>query len=176
MSNTKISALAAMAVMAAPDEFVIVDKSDTTMATSGTTKRLPLSVMLADAVFLAALDTRYGATPWVAPTLVNGWVNFGSDYLGAAYQTARYRKVGDVVYIEGMIKSGTIDQPVFILPAGFRPAARQVFTCLCRGAEMSPSVGIGVGGVLYVTPGGTVIPHQGFNDNIAINCYFSVLP
>jgi hypothetical protein len=55
MADSKISALTAMTVLAAADEFVIVDKSDTAQAASGSTRRLPLSVMMADPVFIAYL-------------------------------------------------------------------------------------------------------------------------
>jgi hypothetical protein len=57
-------------------------------------------------------------TLWVAPTLLNSWVNYG-----LTYQVAQYRKVGDMVQIRGTIKSGTPPSIVFNLPAGFRPPA-----------------------------------------------------
>jgi hypothetical protein len=62
------------------------------------------------------LDRAGGTTPWVAPTLTNSWVNYGSSF-----RTARYRRVGDQVEIEGLVKSGTSGLAVFTLPTGFRP-------------------------------------------------------
>jgi hypothetical protein len=59
------------------------------------------------------------ATPWTGVTFQNGWVNFGG-----AYQTAQYRKVGDVVQVRGVIKSGTVGSIAFTLPVGFRPPAK----------------------------------------------------
>jgi hypothetical protein len=60
MPDSAISALNALTALANPDEFVIVDKSDTTMGVGGTNKRMPLSAFLADPLFLAALDLRAG--------------------------------------------------------------------------------------------------------------------
>ena len=59
-----------------------------------------------------------GDTAWIAPTLLNGWVNYG-----APNQVAGYRKVGDLVFLRGTVKSGTVGTgtPVFTLPAGYRP-------------------------------------------------------
>jgi len=56
-------------------------------------------------------------TGWVTPTLLNGWVNYDSN----AYAIARYRKIGNTVYVSGLVKSGTVGTDIFILPPGFRP-------------------------------------------------------
>ncbi len=57
-------------------------------------------------------------TGWIAPTLLNGWVNYGS-----IWETAAYRKKNGIVYIRGLIRNGTATSgtDLFILPAGFRP-------------------------------------------------------
>ena len=69
-------------------------------------------------------------TGWQVPTLLNGWTNFG-----VSYQTARYRRKGGVVYIQGLLKDGTTGVSIFNLPVGFRPAAKlQVPTILGGGA------------------------------------------
>lgn len=60
----------------------------------------------------------FGPADWVAPTLANTWVNYGSTA-----QTARYGKVNGTVYIEGAIKDGSASSVAFTLPAGYRPAA-----------------------------------------------------
>lgn len=66
----------------------------------------------------AYVDAYALPSAWTAPTLVNSWVNNG-----AGHQNARYRKIGDVVYIEGSIKNGVLNGVIFTLPAGFRPPA-----------------------------------------------------
>lgn len=56
---------------------------------------------------------------WIAPTLLNSWVNFGG-----AWETAGYMRKGGTVYLRGLIKNGTITAGTdfFILPVGYRPA------------------------------------------------------
>lgn len=60
---------------------------------------------------------------WIAPTLLNGWVNFGSGF-----NPAGYRKIGDVVSLRGLLTTGSTSVPMFNLPAGYRPAYTQIFT------------------------------------------------
>jgi hypothetical protein len=47
----------------------------------------------------------------------NSWVN-----RGGATRTTRFRLEGDVVRLEGGVKTGTAGTTIFTLPAGFRPA------------------------------------------------------
>lgn len=57
---------------------------------------------------------------WIAPTLLNGWVNYGGGHT-----LAGYRKIGGVVYLRGLIKFGTATAStvLFVLPVGYRPDA-----------------------------------------------------
>lgn len=59
------------------------------------------------------------STTWTAPTLLNSWVNYDSP----TQQIAGYQKIGDRVYLRGLVKNGTVAEgtPIFTLPAGFRP-------------------------------------------------------
>jgi hypothetical protein len=100
-------------------------------------------------------------TVWTNPTFTNSWVNFGGGY-----QVARYRKVGEIVEIEGLISTGTIGLAAFTLPVGFRPQANHQF------AQVSNAVF----GNLVVLPTGAVTPNAGSNASFQINCRFSVLP
>ena len=59
-----------------------------------------------------------GDAAWTAPTLTNGWLNFGSGFT-----VAGYRKIGDLVWLKGTVKSGTLGAAMFTLPVGFRPLA-----------------------------------------------------
>lgn len=60
-------------------------------------------------------------TAWAALPMSNGWVNFG-----APYSTARYCRIGGVVHVTGVIKSGSTGAAAIIgtLPPGFRPDAQ----------------------------------------------------
>lgn len=102
----------------------------------------------------------FGSTPWVAPTFTNGW----SDYAGGN-QTARYRKIGDIVYIEGMIKGGTVGTSAFTLPVGYRPLLKQQFPGMA-GAAFA---------VIVIDPAGTFVEAVGSVANCAINVSFSTL-
>jgi len=155
MPDSAISALNVLAALANPDEFVIVDKSDTTMGIGGTNKRMPLSVFLADPVFLAALDARitaaldarYPVTAWATLPLSNGWVPYSAGY------TPQYRRIGDNVQIRGLCKDGAATGTMFTLPAGFRPAYEE--TCVVYNNGTPRGLSIAVSGTSSMQAGFT---------------------
>lgn len=55
-----------------------------------------------------------------APSLQNGWVNYGGSYAPASYMISSSGRV----FIQGLIKSGTLTDhsPIFTLPASYTPA------------------------------------------------------
>lgn len=53
----------------------------------------------------------------INPTLLNGWVNYGSGFSNALFFKDGLGKV----VIKGFIKSGTLGQTIFTLPLGYRP-------------------------------------------------------
>jgi hypothetical protein len=65
--------------------------------------------------------------PWVAPTLTNGWLNYGT-YAVAGY----HRDKNGYVHLKGLLKSGTNTTTAFTLPAGYRPAERRLFAAMCN--------------------------------------------
>jgi hypothetical protein len=59
----------------------------------------------------------YEPVRFVAPVLLNGWVNFGPDH-----PEAGFLKTDDgFVVLRGLVKNGPIPSDLFVLPAGFRP-------------------------------------------------------
>lgn len=51
------------------------------------------------------------------PVYQNSWVDYGTDWGGA-----RFRKTADgTVYMQGLVRAGTISETIFTLPAGYRP-------------------------------------------------------
>ena len=56
-------------------------------------------------------------TAWTGVAYANGWMDAGS---GQA--PMRYRKQGDLCWVQGSMKSGSLNNIAFILPVGFRPA------------------------------------------------------
>ena len=67
---------------------------------------------------IADLETLTTPSAWTDVSFQNSWVNYG---LGE--QNVQYRKIGDLVYLRGVMKSGTVGvaYPGFTLPTGFRP-------------------------------------------------------
>jgi hypothetical protein len=61
----------------------------------------------------------------IAPTLLNGWVNYGSGYITAGY----FKDSQGIVHLQGLIKSGTATAAtaVFTLPVGYRPTLIEIF-------------------------------------------------
>jgi len=102
------------------------------------------------------------AMPWQSPpSFQNGWINFS-----AGYQDTRYRRIGDMVFIEGRIKSGTMGAAAFTLPAGYRPpAAHQLATTSNGGATP---------GMLFILNTGVVTPGAGSNADFSVNCCFGL--
>lgn len=105
-----------------------------------------------------ALDTivaAIGATPWTALPFAANWANFGG-----VYQTAGYRKIGDVVELRGVVtrSPGAVPpQTIATLPAGYRPPASVVANAL-QGANLY-ELTIGTDGTVKVTasPGAAAV-------------------
>lgn len=62
---------------------------------------------------------------WIAPTLINGWVNNGS-YGSSGY----FKDELSMVYFKGLLQSGvtSTNTVLFILPVGYRPKNHAIFT------------------------------------------------
>jgi hypothetical protein len=84
------------------------------------------------------------------PAFQNSWVNFG----GAGVADASFYRQAGRVYLDGYIKSGTINTAAFTLPTGYRPGGQQAFVSDSNGAF----------GVLIVNANGDVIPS--INSNV----------
>ena len=52
---------------------------------------------------------------WIYPTLENGWEAYDAD------RPFKYRKIGEVVYLQGSVKNGAHKGVLFTMPVGFRP-------------------------------------------------------
>jgi hypothetical protein len=83
---------------------------------------------------------------YVAPTLLNSWVNFGGAEATAGY----YKDALGIVRIKGLVKLGvtTPGTNIFVLPAGFRPAENSIFAQNSNGAF--GSIGVALNGAVYV--------------------------
>jgi hypothetical protein len=93
------------------------------------------------------------------PAFQNAWVAFG-----ATYQAPRFRRdATGTVYIEGAVKTGTVNTGIFVLPVGYRPLADLYL----------PSVGNGpVFGAFTIGSAGGLTQQAGGNAFFSITCNF----
>lgn len=90
---------------------------------------------------------------FVAPTLLNSWVNFGGAFNVAGY----YKDPFGIVHLRGLVKSGVVGSPIFTLPAGYRPTATEIFATDSNAAlgqisvNSSGDVTLGFGSNVYAS-------------------------
>lgn len=86
----------------------------------------------------ASINAYAVPTAWTNVSFQNGWGVFGGGW-----QACRYRKVGDVVQLQGLMSSGTVGiaTPAFTLPSGFRPTLSELFPTVANGAIGRINVG-----------------------------------
>lgn len=89
-----------------------------------------------------------------APAFENTWSNLGG-FDGAAF----WKDASGVVHLRGVVTGGTMSQPVFHLPVGFRPPGSQIFGTVSNGAI----------GRIDIAAGGDVVPVVGNNAWVALN-------
>lgn len=71
---------------------------------------------------------RVGATG--QPAFENSWVAYGSGWGDPAF----WKDPFGIVRLRGLAKSGTVGQPMFTLPPGFRPAVNETFPVISNSA------------------------------------------
>lgn len=98
--------------------------------------------------------------PWIVPTLLNGWINFGAPLDTAGY----YKDDLGIVHIKGIIKSGTatINTPLLNLPAGYRPLTTQ----------LKGTVSNDLFGYFQIAANGNLLIIVGSNASFSIECSF----
>lgn len=99
------------------------------------------------------------------PAFQNSWQNWTG---GGAYAPARFRRVLDVVQVQGLIEAGTIASTIFTLPTGYRPSKRLIFIGHATTGHAR----------LDVDPNGNyeiaAVHNGGSNAYVSINVMFSV--
>lgn len=109
----------------------------------------------------ARLDSMAGPpSAWTAPTLLNSWANYGGGY-----QTPEYRKIGDIVYLRGIIGGGTLSSQAFTLPTGHRPPLQVQFG----------KIGSSTISYIEITTAGAVTCFGGTNTLAIIDYQFSTI-
>lgn len=89
------------------------------------------------------------------PAFQNSWTNYGGSYAWAAF----WKDPLGRVYLEGLIAGGLVNNTVFTLPSGYRPAGQIPF-----GVENT-----GVHGRVDVNANGTVVVVGGSNAYVSLN-------
>jgi len=97
---------------------------------------------------------------WTAVTLQNSWVNYDTTY-GVTALTY-IRKIGNVVFLRGLVKSGTIGATIFTLPTGWRPSINIIFSTVSASAFAE----------MRVNSNGTVVATSGNNTWYSLACSF----
>ena len=105
-----IAGMSSYALLASP-AFTGTPTAPTAVTGTATTQ-------VATTAFVDQEITAYYDVSWTAGTLLNSWINFGSGY-----QDIEYRKIGDIVYVRGLVTK-TADfllNTIITLPVGYRP-------------------------------------------------------
>lgn len=110
------------------------------------------------AVHPAGFKSAITPEAWIAPTLLNSWVNYGLGHADTAY----YKFLGRV-YLKGLVKNGTVSTTstgsIFVLPSEYRPAEKELFGVNANG----------VIGNIAVDTDGSVRMEAGSNAYVALN-------
>src|SRR5580765_296207 len=103
------------------------------------------------------LTTVTTPTAWTNVTaFLNGWVAY------AGLRAPRYRKIGDIVYVEGLVRNGTVGAAAFIMPTGFR--SNDSYTIACVSNSLF--------GYISVNPDGSIVPQVGASAWFSLVCQF----
>lgn len=105
--------------------------------------------------WVAYRPPRGSVDTWHAVSFQNGWTNYGSGYSTAAYTITE----DGWVRLRGLVKSGTMGQAVFTLPAGYRPTGRHLFAVQTNPETI---------GRVDVASDGQVIAYTGSNAWLAL--------
>ncbi|MGV9206349.1 MAG: hypothetical protein ACOC44_20270, partial [Promethearchaeia archaeon] len=81
------------------------------------------SETLADGVHGTDFDIHYVGESG-EPSFQNGWENYGGDFSKAAFW-----KIGNMVYLQGLIRNGSNDV-MFTLPSGYRPSKDRIIATI----------------------------------------------
>jgi hypothetical protein len=83
---------------------------------------------------------------WVAPTLLNSWVNYLTGYSPAGYRIIP----GGNVQLRGLVKSGT-NGHIFTLPEDLWPSGDHIFTAHTSPNGTSARLDVRATGVVFAT-------------------------
>ena len=104
------------------------------------------------------IDRMDSQEDWIAPTLLNGWVNYEADNGVAGY----LKDDMGFVHLKGVVKGGS--GYIFLLPSGYRPSLNCAFAIVSAGV-----------GVIVVRSDGYITLAAGSNSDVSLSgCIFRV--
>lgn len=68
---------------------------------------------------------------WIAPSLLNSWVDYGAGFNPSGY----FKDSNGIVHLRGMVKSGSTGTVIFNLPAEYRPPYHEVHSTTTFGSS-----------------------------------------
>lgn len=86
---------------------------------------------------------------WTGLSFGSGWANYGG-----AYQTGQYKKVGDIVFLRGLVaRTSGVGTTIATLPVGYRPPAQCLY--IMNTDTGAGRLDIQTDGQIIATSGGT---------------------
>ena len=85
---------------------------------------------------------------WIAPTLLNGWVNYGGINDTVAY----FKDSLGMIHLKGFMSGGTLGVSAFLLPVGYRPLLAATFATVANNA---------IGAITVTSSGGVIMGANG---------------
>lgn len=101
---------------------------------------------------------------WSHPNLLNGWVD-----MATTFSLSGYKRFGDICYLRGRVRTGTMGSPIFILPPPWRPTDGDLLFEV-RSIASNP-------GELQIRTDGTVTPLSaagGTNQDFSLNVSYDL--
>ncbi len=85
---------------------------------------------------------------WQNPGFLNAWHNYGAPYNTAGY----FKDSIGIVHLKGLVSGGLGGTILFVLPVGYRPAARELHVAATSGAAPG-RLDIATNGEVWVVAG-----------------------
>jgi hypothetical protein len=100
---------------------------------------------------------------WIEPTLNSPYTHFGSPY-----GNAKYRKIGDIVNIQGLINinSASNGDVIFTLPSGYRPKLHIIMAANNGGLSIAR---------IDITQDGDVVKHSAVADSSWVSLFMTFI-
>ncbi len=176
-SNTLTGTRAQFNAALTDDNFATLAGTETLTAKTLTTPTINSPVINTPTINTTVAGVLATDPSWVAFALVNNWSNYGGGF-----QVARYRKVGGIVHIEGLVKNPVTAsvQPgsvIATLPVGYRPALTLIFDGTGSDLKLGNSTQYSM---RFDVQSDGVVGFLGFGNSatnieyLSINCSFAV--